>query len=159
MLHQRHYTPPAIRSLLDHLDAVLSACDALIKAQGTAANTHDLLRLELTVIAHVLQAREDMKVLRVADGAVGSQVALFLTVTSCLEEPAPAGNPSPLEAAAQCLIGGRISVDTLVALTAAMRDFVELCFVVLGNRSDDLTPQPPIPVSETSIWATEPGSP
>lgn len=157
MLHHRQYTPPAIRSLLDHLDAVLAACDALLKAQGAAANSHDLLRLELTVIAHVLQAREDMKELRVADGAVGSQVALFLTVTSCLEEASPAVGAAPLEAAATQLIGGRIAVGTLVALTAAMRDFVELCFVALGTRTDDARLQVPAPVSESLIWATGPG--
>jgi hypothetical protein len=156
MLHHRQYTPPVIRSLLDHLDAVLTACDALLVAQRGAANSHDLLRLELTVIAHVLQAREDMKELRVADGAVGSQVALFLTVTSCLEEPAPAGASTPLESAATCLIGGRIPVDTLVALTAAMRDFVELCCIMLDeHREAGLQASAPVP--EALIWATGPG--
>jgi hypothetical protein len=157
MLHHRQYLPPAVRSLLDHLDAVLAASDVLLKAQGGAANPHDLLRLELTIIAHVLQAREDMKGLRVADGAVGSQVTLFLTVTSCLEETAAAGGTAPFEAAATCLIGGRIPVDTLVALTAAMRDFVELCFVVLDERREEARLQAPAPVSEALIWATGPG--
>ena len=152
MLHHRQYTPPVIRSLLNHLDAVLSGCDALLGAQRAAANTHDLLRFELTVIAHVLQAREDMRELRVADGAVGSQVALFLRVTSCLEEAVPASTAA-LESAATCLIGGRIAVDTLVALTAAMRDFVELCFIVL-DVSQESRLQPTGQVSESSVWAT-----
>jgi hypothetical protein len=157
MLHHRQYTQPAIRSLLDHLDAVLTGCDALLKAQRAAANSHDLLRLELTVIAHVLQAREDMTGLRMADGAVGSQIALFLTVTSCLEEAAPAGDPAPFESAATCLIGGRIAVETLIALTAAMHDFVELCFVLLDEHRQETGMQAAAPVPEALIWATGPG--
>ena len=109
MLHQQYAHPP-VRSLLNHLDAALAACDDLLAAQGSAADPHDLLRLELTAIAHVLQAREDMKELRLADGAIRSQITLFLTVTGCLEETKPSGAAVRLEAAATHLIGGRIEV-------------------------------------------------
>ena len=146
---------PPVRSLLDHLDAALAACDDLLAAQGSAADPHDLLRLELTAIAHVLQAREDMKELRLADGAIRSQIALFLTVTGCLEETRPAGAPVRLEAAATHLIGGRIEVATLKALTAAMRDVVELCFETF-NDAADAKQQPPPAITEALVWATSP---
>ncbi len=154
MLH-RQYTPPPVRSLLSHLDAALAACDDLLAAQGSAADPHDLLRLELTAIAHVLQAREDMQDLRPADGAIRSQIALFLTVTGCLEETRPAGAAAGLEAAATHLIGGRIEVATLSALTTAMRDVVELCF---GTPRDEADPkhQPPPVITESLVWATSP---
>jgi hypothetical protein len=154
MLHQQ-YTHPPVRSLLDHLDAALAACDDLLAAQGSAADPHDLLRLELTAIAHVLQAREDMKELRLADGAIRSQIALFLTVTGCLEETRPAGAPVRLEAAATHLIGGRIEVATLKALTTAMRDVVELCFVTFNDEAGAKHQHPPV-ITEALVWATSP---
>jgi hypothetical protein len=154
MLH-RQYTPPPVRSLLNHLDAALAACDDLLAAQGSAADPHDLLRLELTAIAHVLQAREDMQELRLADGAVRSQIALFLTVTGCLEETSPAGAAAGLEAAATLLIGGRIEVATLRALITAMRDIVELCFVTFNDAADPRHQLPPA-ITESVIWATSP---
>ena len=155
MLHQQ-YTPPPVRSLLNHLDAALAACDALLTAQGVAADPHDLLRLELTAIAHVLQAREDMKELRLADGAIRSQITLFLTVTGCLEETTLSGAAAiGLEPAATRLIGGRIEVATLMALTAAMRDVVELCFVALNDEADAQHQLPPV-ITEALVWATSP---
>ena len=156
MLHRQQYTPPPVRSLLNHLDAALAACDALLAAQGAAADPHNLLRLELTAIAHVLQARENMKELRLADGAIRSQITLFLTVTGCLEETTPPGVAAGgLEAAATHLIGGRIEVATLRALTTAMRDVVELCFVTF-NDAADAKHQPPPAITEALVWATSP---
>jgi hypothetical protein len=156
MSHYLQYTPPTVRTLIDHLDAVLAGCDSLQTAQNAAASSHDLLRLELTVIAHALQARESMKELAAVDGALSSQVVLFLTVTSCLEEAGSADATALLEAASTCLIGGRIPVATLVALTTAMRDFVELCFVIGLDARADAPIQPSTRVSEALIWATGP---
>jgi hypothetical protein len=154
MLHHRQYTPPAVRSLLDHLGAASDACDALIEAQGSTVDTHDLLRLELTAVAHVLQAREDMKDLPFVDGPVASQISLFLTVTGCLEEAAPQHTVG-LEAATTRLIGGRIAATTLAALTRAMRDVIELCLVTSSDVEDD-QPWRSSTVSEALIWATGP---
>ena len=154
MLHQQ-YPPPPVRSLLNHLDAALAACDALLAAHGSAADPHNLLRLELTAIAHVLQAREDMQELRLADGAIRSQIALFLTVTGCLEETRPAAATVGLEAAATHLIGGRIEVATLRALTTAMRDVVELCLVMFNDDAEAKHRLPPA-ITESLVWATSP---
>ena len=90
LLHQK-LVPTPVHSLLDNLDAALGACAELL----SAANPHDLLRLELTAIAHVLQARAHMRELKSADGAVTSQIALFLAVTDCLEQKGSAAARRP----------------------------------------------------------------
>ena len=155
MLHHRQYTPLAIRSLVNHLDAALTACAALLERR--AADPHDLLRLELTAIAHVLQAREDMKELRFADGAVANQIALFLAVTGCLEDATPSDAAAAgLEAEATRLIGGRIPVDDLMALTIAMRDAVELSFAAFDDETEATHYQPAPAISEALVWATGP---
>lgn len=160
MSHFRQHTPPPVRSLVNHLDAGLAACESLLSAQGSAADHHDLLRLELTAIAHVLQAREDMRELRLADGAVLSQIRLFLTVTSCLEETTPSGAATAnTESAATRLIGGRIEVATLIALLTAMRDIVELCFLVFDADEVPARHGPPPVITEALVWATNADSP
>jgi len=156
MLHSQQYTPTTVRSLVSHLSEVLDACDALVRTQGATADPHNLLRLELTAIAHVLQAREDMKELRFVAGAIRSQITLFLAVTGCLEETTPSSAAAVgLEAAATCLIGGRIEVTTLMALTTAMRDVVELCFLTSDDESE-AKHHPPPAITEALVWATSP---
>lgn len=156
MLHHQQFTPTPVRSLVRHLSDVLDACHALINPDGIAADPHNLLRLELTAIAHVLQAREDMRELRVADGAIRSQITLFLAVTSCLEETTPSSAAAvSLEAASTRLIGGRIEVETLMALTTAMRDVVELYFVT-PNDASETTQHLPFAITEALVWATSP---
>jgi hypothetical protein len=60
-----------------------------------------------------------------------------------------------LEAAATHLIGGRIEVATLKALTTAMRDVVELCFVTFNDEADAKHQHPPV-ITEALVWATSP---
>ena len=154
MLHYQQSTLSPVRSLINHLDGALVACEALLQAQGSPSDPHSLLRLELTAIAHVLQAREDMKDWTPADSAVRSQIALFLTVTGCLEETAPSNVAvARFEAASTHLIGGRIEVTMLMALTMAMRDIVELCFLTSG-ASSGTAHQPPPAITESLVWAT-----
>ena len=155
MLHRQQYAPLSVRSLANHLHAASAACEDLLKLQGPAADPHNLLRLELTAIAHVLQAREDMKELQFADSAVASQIALFLAVTGCLEDATPPRAPAAsLEAAANRLIAGRIPVATLLALAAAMLGVLELCCASMD--ADTRYDQPPPPVAEALVWATGP---
>src|SRR5262245_51472173 len=109
---RQRFVPAPVRSLLNNLDAALGACAELT----SASNPHDLLRLELTAIAHVLQAREHMRELQFNDTAVASQIALFLTVTDCLEESGSGRQADGLEGSANQLIAGQIPVPTLSAL-------------------------------------------
>ena len=156
MLHYQQSTSSPVLSLINHLDGALIACEALLQAQGSPSDPHSLLRLELTAIAHVVQAREDMKDWTPADSAVRSQIALFLTVTGCLEETAPSNIATArLEAASTHLIGGRIEVTTLMALIMAMRDIVELCFLTFDAGSETVH-QPPPAITEALVWATNP---
>jgi hypothetical protein len=152
MLHRQQYLPPSIRYLVHNLDVALVACGDLLKA--ALADPHNLLRSELTVITHVLQAREHLRELQFADSAVSSQIVLFLAVTDCLEESAPPKDHSAsFEGAANRLIGGRIPVATLVALIAAMRDVLELCAIAVGEAAEAEDHQT-VPVSEALVWAT-----
>jgi hypothetical protein len=158
MLHHQQFTPTPVRSLVRHLGDVLDACHALTNPEGIAADPHNLLRLELTAIAHVLQAREDMRELQVTDGAIRSQITLFLAVTSCLEETTPSSAAAMgLEAASTRLIGGRIEATTLMALTAAMRDVVELCFLTSSDENE-AKHHMPFAITEALVWATSPDS-
>jgi hypothetical protein len=91
--------------------------------------------------------------LRLAGGAVRSQITLFLTVTACLEEPSSAATAGT-EATATRLIGGRIDVTTLMALTVAMRDIVEFCYLAFDDGDLGTQYQPPPIVTETLVWAT-----
>jgi hypothetical protein len=150
MSNRHRFVPAPIRTLMLNLDAALGACAELL----SVSNPHDLLRVELTAIAHVLQAREHMRELHTADNAVASQVALFLTVTDCLEEKGSGKQMIGLEAAANRLIAGQIPVATLMALAAAMRDVLELCCATVDEEGATAHRSPPI--SEALVWATGP---
>jgi hypothetical protein len=148
---RQRFMPAPIRTLLLNLDAALGACAELL----SVSNPHDLLRLELTAIAHVLQAREHMRELQPADNAVASQISLFLTVTDCLEEKGSGTQAVGLEAAANRLIGGQIPVATLAALAAAMRDVLELCCATL-DEDVAAAAHASTSISEAMVWATGP---
>jgi hypothetical protein len=152
MLHRQQYLPPAIRYLVHNLDAALIACEELLKP--AASDPHNLLRLELTAITHVLQTREHMRELQFADNPISSQIVLFLAVTDCLEDSAPAKDQAAsLEGAANRLIGGRIPVATLMALAAAMRDVLELCAAAIDEEAGPEL-DGSAPISEALVWAT-----
>ena len=151
MLHQQ-YAPPPVRSLLNHLDAALAACDPCVRRRRRRRSP--ICSLELTRLPMVRRVRQER--VRLADGAIRSQITLFLTVTGCLEETTLSGAAAiGLEPAATRLIGGRIEVATLMALTAAMRDVVELCFVALNDEADAQHQLPPV-ITEALVWATSP---
>lgn len=150
MLHRQQYIPASIRSLIRNLDAALTACDQLLEVPNS--DPHNLLRFELSAIAHVLQARENMRELQGADSTVTSQITLFLAVTDCLEDGAARKTVSDLEGASNRLIGGHVPIGTLVALAAAMRDVLELCCTTFDEVENSFTPIVP----ETMVWATGP---
>ncbi len=154
MLLRQQYVTGLVRSLMHSLDAVQVACESLVKT--SISNPHDLLRLELTALTHVLQAREQMRELRCADGAVVNQVTLFLAVTDCLEGSAPAKDQAANhEGAGVRLIGGYIPAPTLIALAVAMRDVLELCCAAFDEEPAPVVHQQ-APVSEALVWATGP---
>jgi hypothetical protein len=154
MLHRLQIVPAAVASLIHNLDAALRACEDLLRL--SPADTHNVLRCELTVIAHVLQAREGMRELETPDGAVTSQITLFLAVTDCLEDARPASDSAAgPEGGTDRLVAGQIPAATLIALAAAMRDVLELCCAIL-NEDDDAPVLLPTQISEAMVWATGP---
>lgn len=159
MSHSQQCAPPAICSLANHLDAALAACEDLLKLQGVAADTHSVLRLELTAITHVLQARQGMKEVRLEDSALASQFALFVAGTALLEDvTSRKGSAESLEAADhEVSIGRCIPVATLMALAASMLDALEVCFVLYDDETneDPFQASPPV-ITEALVWASSP---
>lgn len=154
MFSRQQHAPAPIHSLVNHLDATLAACMELLKVQGTHADPHQLLRLELTAIAHVLQARHDMQECAFEDSVLAGQIALFLAVTDCFEGAGTAA--LRLEAEANHLIGGRIPVATLMALAVAMRDVLGLCYQLNDGAAEAEAQHAPPPIPEALVWATAP---
>src|SRR5262249_40960088 len=62
MSQRQQHAPPAVCSIADHLDGALAACEDLLALAGDAAAPEPFLngvvRLELTIIMHVLQLRQ-----------------------------------------------------------------------------------------------------
>ena len=154
MFPRQQYAPAPIHSLVNHLDATLAACKEFAKLQSTEGDHQLLLRLELTAIAHVLQARHDMQECAFEDGAVASQIALFLAVTDCFEDAG--ASAAKLEAEAYHLIGGRIPAATLMALAAAMRDVLGVCYQFSKGATEADPSCAPSPIPEAMVWATSP---
>jgi hypothetical protein len=155
MLHPQQYAVTGtVRSLMRSLQGVRAACENL--AKPSVVNPHDLLRLELTAITHVLQARAQMRELGAADSAIVNQIKLFLAVTDCLEGTAPAKDKGTnLEGAGVRLIGGYIPAPTLIALATAMGDVLELCCAACDDAPVPVLHQE-VSVSEALVWATGP---
>jgi hypothetical protein len=143
-----------VRSLTDHLDAIVAAGKALQAPDGLRLDPHRRLRLEFTAIAHALQLRHDLREIAVDSVALANQIRLFLAVTDCLEDAASARVLLRADAAAHDLIGGRIPVATLMALAAAMRDALRVWYRLPEGAAE--AHAPPAPIPETLVWATSP---
>lgn len=114
MPYRQRGTPFSVAALAEHLDLALAASEDLKHAMDVHADPSTTLRLELTALTHVLQARQ------LAGDAVG-QGALqpgalsgFLAGTDALEatlSPAPRSD-KPVRPAAG-LVGGCILVTDL----------------------------------------------
>lgn len=165
MLQQLQHVPPNIYALADHLDTALAACEDLLKLDGPRAEPGpflgSLLKLELTAIMHVLQARQHLRELRFDDGDLANQAALFLDRTACLEEPLKrsagalditdpidhlrsygitAGTigtgAGGLAVKGQVLIGRQIPIATVRELAAATLDALEVRYPIFDVGGD-----------------------
>ena len=114
MPYRQRGTPFSVAALAEHLDLALAASEDLKRAMDVHADAHTTLRLELTALTHVLQARQ------LAGDAVG-QGALqpgalsgFLAGTDALEATlSPAPRPDKPVRPAAGLVGGCILVTDL----------------------------------------------
>jgi hypothetical protein len=154
MLHRQRHVPAPVHSLAGHLDAIVAAGEALLAPDGMRLDPHRRLRLEFTAIAHALQLRHDLQEIVVEDRAVAGQIRLFLAATDCLEDAASVRVSPRTGAPAHDLIGGRIPIATLIALAAAMREVLGVCYGVPDGAS--AAQAPPSPIPETLVWATSP---
>jgi hypothetical protein len=113
MSHRQPCTPFSVSSLAEHLDLALAASEDLMRASAANADFHTTLRLELTALTHVLQARQ------LAGDAIGegalrpTMLSAFLADTDALEAAASTVQPQEMPAENSALIGGCIFVADL----------------------------------------------
>lgn len=126
MSHRHNPSPAAISLLADHLDTALAACDDLLATSAAKLDPHAALRLELTAITHILQARQSMEEMALDDRDLSRSLVSFVSRTDPLETPSAAQMPhfAPGSGSDVRLIGGRIPAadlkSALVALLAAL---------------------------------------
>jgi hypothetical protein len=142
MTERQQRAPTNIYWLADHLDSALAACEDLLNlAPGEPA---ELLRLELTTITHLLQARQRIGEIYVGDTRLQDQAVLFLAGTAPLElkefvKAAPQTGPLVLDEAYP--VGGRLSISLVRDLAGQLLDALEYQYVIYDDdKAEDLLP-------------------
>jgi hypothetical protein len=157
--HQQH-APACVYALADHLDAALAACEDLLRlGDGTADQTqftHDLLRIELTAMTHVLQARQRLEDLPQEDREIQNVATLFQLGTASLEEAAkdksPASRPGTITE--DFLIGRRISLGTVTRLAGGLLDVLECAYLLYPDQNDLAATASNTAPATSSVWST-----
>lgn len=121
MLHPQRATPPCVSSLAEHLDLALAASEDLMHAAAANADVHIRLRLELTALTHVLQARQ-LATDAAGEGVLPSAVlGAFLSGTDALEATTSPAMQEIKPAVSSALIGGRVLINELrLSLASAL---------------------------------------
>ncbi len=159
MFHRQGTHPAIVGSLTDHLDLALAACDDLMKASGASSNrdANAALRLELTAITHVLQARGGLGELRAADPDLAGTLGTFASDTEALEMPYPGTAPRP-QSGDIALVGGCIPAgdlrSSLAALLAALAN--RYCLDPEDSAEEDQLAVPRLGGGDVQIWALGP---
>jgi len=142
---------PSTHPLAQHLDSALAACDELLTRN---ADAQSLLRLELTAITHVLQARQSAMETRLADGDLRRSLAYFVSQTDVLEVAGSSQSKSKRQSDER-LVGGRIALSSLTALLASLLDAVDRQSIAEDDQADDDMPaRSPLQSQEAMVWAT-----
>ncbi len=156
MSQHRGSLPAIVGSLADHLDLALAACDDLMNASGLNRDAHSALRLELTVITHVLQARGSLREMHGEDSELSKKLSSFVSDTDLLEMSF--AGTARTQAGDVALIGGCIPVTDLSSCLASL-------LATLGSRysldPEDGTEEDELPAlrpggAEVQIWARGP---
>jgi hypothetical protein len=142
-MSERHqHASRCVYNLADSLDSILAACEDLLA--GHSEPSH-LLRIELSAITHVLQARRYIEDLDAAEPALLDQCVLFLAGTAAFDlEHLRSGRPlhphlpaSPdLRISESYMVGRQLPIGALAELTAAMLDALEAHFVLYEDEND-----------------------
>jgi hypothetical protein len=130
--------PKSVYLLADHIDVALAACEDLLRLPA-AIEPGDLLRLELTAITHLLQARHRSRELYLGDARLAEPALLFLAGTEPFERSEPMKSEPENGAPAMdesYLLGGRVPISTLRHLASRMVDALEFHYVI---NADDQT--------------------
>jgi hypothetical protein len=137
MTERHQHAPQVICDVADHLDSILAASEDLLAPHEQKGNS-ELVRLELRVITHALQARQRLGELQFSDQLLAAQAAQFLAATVALESkqpaaPAPAGDEARISPA--YLIGRAVSIAVLTACASALLDALEDVFVLYEDEN------------------------
>jgi len=156
MFHRQGSHPAIIGALADHLDLALAACDDLMKASDSIRDANNVLRLELTAITHVLQARGSLGEMQGADPDLARKLGSFVSDTDALEMSFP--GVARTQEGDVALVGGCIPVGDLRSSLATL-------LAALGSRysldpedgaEEDELPAPRSGGGEVQIWAHGP---
>jgi hypothetical protein len=145
-----------ICALADHLDTALVACDDLLKGSAQRVDALGALRLELTAITHVLQARHSAAEMLVEDHDLSRWLASFVSETALLEEASSADVAQKIrqQAAKGALLGGRIPIVDLKPVLASLLDSLESHYSLHPDGREDGAPAAPWhAVQEAQMWA------
>jgi hypothetical protein len=133
-LRQPSATPRSVYALANHLDTILAACEDLLKSTQAAR----VGRLELTAIAHVLQAQPNLQELWVDDDALSDQATLFLAGTAQIAHLQSLGAqsraPVPEIVTEDYLIGGQVPVGVIADVVSGLLNVLEARY---GDLWDD----------------------
>lgn len=155
MIERQQDAPRCVYLLADSLDSILAACEDLLRAQEVQAAA--LLRLELTAITHVLQARQYIQESDLHEPALVDQFVFFLTGTAALDleqlRDGRSGRAQPpvirQQISDEYLIGRQLPIGVLAERTAAMLDALEAHFV-LYDDIEAPSPTPTMAINNTT---------
>ncbi len=145
-----------VYALAGHLDTALVACDDLLSSPVQDLQPHSTLRLQLTVITHVLQARQSAAEMHLADRDLARRLISFVLETDLLEF-ASAADATGDQAGEEALIGGCIPILDLKSLLASLLNALDGRYILdpLASEDDPLA-TPPQASYEGQVWAQGP---
>lgn len=155
MSYRQPGTPFTVLSLAEHLDLALAASEDLMRATASSADLHSTLRLELTVLTHVLQARQ-LAGDAIGEGAVPQRtLRAFLAGTDTLETAASPTQSDEKPEKTAGLIGGCIRItDLKLSLAAALGELGQHYSLDPDeDQEDDVPAAASFRSDEVALWA------
>ena len=155
MSYGQRSTPSSVASLAEHLDLALAASEDLMRAAAANADLHSTLRLELTALTHVLQARQ-LAGEAIGEGALPPRtMSGFLVGTDALEAAASPNQPDEKPVKTTGLIGGCILItDLKTSLATALGELGQHYSLDPDEDQEDEFPAAPsFSGGEITLWA------
>ena len=140
MLERHEHAPRCVYRLADSLDSILAACEDLLGQP--VEPVHNILRLELAAITHVLQARRYIEEIDVREPSLVDECILFLAGTAAFDlghlraakstQSQPAADQSISH---DYLIARQVPLQVLAERAGALLDALET-HVLYGDERD-----------------------